>query len=248
MLPANQLQERSNGKLLKLVLLAKLLKGRSSQSGFSLLEVLVAIAVAAVVISVFTPPIFLAVGTRIQNRRAEQSIQLAQGEIDRVRRLVEQGAYLESSSPYNPNSLPPSIGTGDVKAFGPPTTYTDEPTQINASKGLRVDANGDGTKDFLVQVFRDTGVVRPVNGVPRTFAFNMGVRIYADAATQNIGQLAVPNKAASLGLTTAIGSQKRLPLSMLYTTVVRSDVDHSLCDYHQFNNGGARPAWCPIAP
>ena len=228
--------------------LAYLLKTKRSIQGFSLLESLVAIAVVGVVVSVFTPPIFLAVGTRIQNRRAEQAMQLAQAEVDRVRRLVEQGGYEESSAAYSPNSLPP-IGGGDVRQQPRPSNYTDSLNGVNANTALRIDANGDGTYDFLVQVFRDQGVVRRNrSGVNTTYAFNMGVRVYSAVATQNIGLLeSPPQRVASLKLASALGEQKRRPLAIMYTTVVRSDVQHSLGDYHQFAGGG-RPSWAPLPP
>ena len=72
---------------------ALLSKRNSSQQGFTLLESLMAIMVITVVIAALTPPIFISVATRVQNRKAEQAIQLAQGEIDQVRRLVERGNY-----------------------------------------------------------------------------------------------------------------------------------------------------------
>ena len=63
---------------------------RRSDQGLTLIEGLVAIVVVAITLVSITPPIFWATGTRVQNRRAEQALQLAQGEIDRVRTLMDQ--------------------------------------------------------------------------------------------------------------------------------------------------------------
>ncbi|NET10377.1 MAG: type II secretion system protein, partial [Symploca sp. SIO2B6] len=69
-------------------------KGESSQSseeGLTLLECVVAIAVIALTGAMIGPPLVMAAATRVQNRRAEQAQQLAQGEVDRIRAMVIQG-------------------------------------------------------------------------------------------------------------------------------------------------------------
>lgn len=209
---------------------------KSNDQGFSLLECLMAIVVIAVVITSFTPPIFLAVGTRIQNRRAEQALQLAQGEVDKVRRIVEQGDYRDEH-------LPPQASVDDLNVRthsapgGAETQNSDNPKKFasSASSGLEVDVNGDGTQDFIVQTYRSPGK-RDSNG--RLVAFGMGVRVYAYLVTKNFGELEnPPTRAASLGLTTALGQQRRRPLAAMYTSVVRSDTNTSLCSYQDFLRG-----------
>lgn len=207
--------------------LARLLRKNSSQQGITLIESLVAITVIAVVITSFTPPIFLAVATRVQNRRAEQALQLAQGEVDRVRRIVEQGSYSDSD-------LPP-IGNSNVRQQSAPNGTTNIANQTTATTGLLIDVNGDGTSDFLVQTFRSQGV--PLDG--KTVAFELGVRVYVATVRNAFGELDnPPQRPASLRLTTAVGSQRRLPLAMMYTTVVRSDTVNSLCAYRQLGPQG----------
>jgi prepilin-type N-terminal cleavage/methylation domain-containing protein len=74
-------------------LLGKSLRSRStsSESGFTLIESLVAIIVISVTVVAISPPIFWAAATRVQNRRAEQALSIAQGAIDEVRGKVERG-------------------------------------------------------------------------------------------------------------------------------------------------------------
>jgi len=64
-----------------------LFEQRHSESGLTLMECVVAIAVVALAGALITPPLFLAAATRVQNRRSEQALQIAQGEIDRIRTL-----------------------------------------------------------------------------------------------------------------------------------------------------------------
>jgi len=215
--------QKTNTSTLALALL-RLSKPHSSQQGISLLECLMAITVVSVVISILTPPIFLAVATQIQNRRAEQAIQLAQGEIDRVRSIAEQQEYRDTD-------LPP-VGSTIVQQQSAPSGTTLDRNSMSATTGLLVDVNGDGTKDFVVQTYRNTGVPDS-NG--KTVAFDMGVRVYAAVITQNYGLLENPPKrSASLQLTTALGAQKRRPLAVMYTTVTHSDDRNSLCNLQTF--------------
>jgi prepilin-type N-terminal cleavage/methylation domain-containing protein len=74
-------------------LLTKAFKSRSKSSvdGFTLIESLVAIIIISITVVAISPPIFWATGTRVQNRRAEQALSIAQGAIDRVRAKVERG-------------------------------------------------------------------------------------------------------------------------------------------------------------
>ncbi len=66
---------------------------KPSEEGVSLIEALVGIMIITLVLSASAPPILLAAATRIQNQRAEQAMQIAQRELDRVRLLIEQGDY-----------------------------------------------------------------------------------------------------------------------------------------------------------
>jgi type II secretory pathway pseudopilin PulG len=66
---------------------------KSSVTGFTLIESLVAIIIVTITVVAISPPIFWATGTRVQNRRAEQALSIAQATIDRVRARVERGGY-----------------------------------------------------------------------------------------------------------------------------------------------------------
>ena len=66
-------------------------QSKSSVGGFTLIESLVAIIIVSVTVVAISPPIFWATGTRVQNRRAEQALSIAQGTIDQVRARVERG-------------------------------------------------------------------------------------------------------------------------------------------------------------
>ena len=233
--------------------LGQVLKGTSSQtkfsSGFTLIESLVAIVVISITLVAITPPIFWATGTRVQNRRAEQSLALAQGEIDRVR------AEVERSGSTAVTDLPASAGATSVFANyeGPaPTAAWSKMRSTNPSKNtaevvtaggarfpaanryIPVDTDGDGTADFLVQVFRDTGVCDNTptpcgeTDVPRIF--NMTVRVYA-AMAKDSTLAKLNNTKASLTGTTGTKQAKDRPLAVLSSQVARSVNSKALEQY-----------------
>ena len=216
----------------------------SAEAGVTLIESLVAMVVIAVIVVAITPPIFLVVATRVQNRRAEQAIKIAQGQIDRVRVTVDQGDY-------DANDLPASIGGTDVQAhaaagsisnflFSPTTGCTGayDPESSGAipnNQLLKVDVDGDCTEEYLVQVFRNDGTTDLTDPtVP--VSFDMGVRVYHTVATDNVGGN-LETTQASLKLTSGEGSQRRFPLAVSYTTLVKGEVQFSLDRYRECLNG-----------
>jgi prepilin-type N-terminal cleavage/methylation domain-containing protein len=96
-------------------LLGKSLRVRSgtSTTGFTLIESLVAIIVISVTVVAISPPIFWAAATRVQNRRAEQALSIAQSSIDQVRGKIERGGVTARELPVSiagvgrPNPAPP---------------------------------------------------------------------------------------------------------------------------------------------
>jgi type II secretory pathway pseudopilin PulG len=159
-------------------LLGKSLRVRSgaSTTGFTLIESLVAIS----------PPIFWAAATRVQNRRAEQALSIAQSSIDEVRAKIERGAV---TAPELPAIAPVAAGGLRPYPVAPaPTaewnlmrgitpacnTVSNLKTAVAATattaaipadqhypsdiQYLPVDTDGDCKADFLVQIFRNDGI------------------------------------------------------------------------------------------
>ena len=216
-----------------------IVKGQSEQ-GLTLLETLVGILIITIVLAAATPPIILATASRIQNRRAEQAIQIAQQEIDRVRLTMERDNSVNADLPpavsgYNRNTI------GSVpapNAICTTTSCTDTAASYTYASFTEVRPVG----DFWVQVFREPGIVETdvenpdptPNNEDRVMAFRMGVRVYAPAARQNLGSL--QTQAASLQMTGAIGQQEKRPLAVLYADFSRPDLTLSLKAYRSFTD------------
>ncbi len=197
-----------------------------SSQGLTIVECLVAMVIASIVMAFISPPILLAVATRVQNQKAEQSFELAQLEVDRVRVLLERGNYTNTDLPPLSAS---TTGIGNTSALASGSTgFTTSRTSMTATKGLAVDVNQDGTYDFVVQTFRY--VKQPVtNTDPKLITFEMGVRVYTYKALTN-GATLLPT-AAPLGFTSGEGLQNTRPLSVIFTRLTRSDLKESFDRY-----------------
>lgn len=62
----------------------------ANDQGFTLLELLMATLVTTMVLIIITPPLFLAVATRVQAQRVEQALQFAQQNLELVRWVMNQ--------------------------------------------------------------------------------------------------------------------------------------------------------------
>jgi type II secretory pathway pseudopilin PulG len=220
---------------------------RPNNQGITLVECLVAIAAIALTTAMVTPPLFIAAATRQQNQRAEQALQLAQAEVDRIRTLVEQGNHY-------PNKLPNFIsGATDLQATPPPTpsallksvnsscnTYTGQ--QLSVSEGLQIDINGDCQVDYMMQLFRTDGFPLPSRedpangGTGRPGEFVLGVRVYGKPAIEHQRRgNALGTDPVSLRFTSGEGNQQTRPLAVLYTPILWSDRDFSACQFFANN-------------
>jgi prepilin-type N-terminal cleavage/methylation domain-containing protein len=210
----------------------------ANPSGFTLMESLIAIIIVSLTVVSVLPPIFWATATRVQNRRAEQAVQLAQGEIERVRALVERGAYENADLPPVDGSridireagittLPPASASGIIRsttANCKSSADAKQPETVTQYIAVDTDPNNGCKPEFMVQVFRSVGTV-PDGSAPnsRPDAFTMGVRVYAEPAINTLNRSGTLNtKPARLRGSSGLGQQGTNPMAVLYGTVVRS--------------------------
>ena len=228
-----------NRRLRKLIGVRSKFSFRANDSGLTLLEGLVAIVIIATTSAVMTPMVVLSVGTRVQSQRAEQAFQLAQAEVDRIKVIVERGGnYTLNIAKTAPAVV--SQADFDDKALVPPPTTIDNAayaTIITAARGISTD--DDPAPEYAVQIFRTEGIERSPN---RPVAFDLGVRVYR-ADVVNGGPLEVEQ--ARLAITSGEGQSGSRPLATIYTSIVQSDGEQSLCDYYEFIDDAAlTPSEC----
>jgi prepilin-type N-terminal cleavage/methylation domain-containing protein len=225
-------------------------RGQAEGGGFTLIESLVAIIILSITVVSVLPPIFWATATRVQNRRAEQAVQLAQSEIDRVRVAVERRSITL-------DQLPPRAGTALKPDAPAPTTIIAQGTKLrSAVAGCNID---DGTQaanvtdlilvdtdpeppgkpcapEFMIQTFRGGGVPLDTVAAPPD-GFVMGVRVYSIVASVNSAgttlNSGVTAEAGRLGPTNGLGTQRVRPLAVQYSTIVRVNKSEGLGVYRQ---------------
>ncbi|MEO0767917.1 MAG: prepilin-type N-terminal cleavage/methylation domain-containing protein [Cyanobacteria bacterium J06649_4] len=208
----------------------------SEDAGLTLIECMVAIAVIAITTAMIAPMMIFAVATRVQNQKTEQAVQLAQAEIDKIRRVVEQGGdYGDrlaalSLVPVDVVSTPVDVIAPD--AFIPNATITAS-TATTEEHARRVDVDGDGSTDFAIQLFRTRGIeVLPQSAdvvLSTPVVFDIGVRIYDSRAENNVSSLLTED--AGLAFTSGEGDRSRQPLAVLYSQITQGDRDAALCQY-----------------
>ena len=223
----------------------------SSEAGVTLLECLIAVAVIGVTSALILPPLFVAAASRVQNRRAEQALQIAQGEVDRIQTMVASGYHTQGRLP----AVGTTSGTVSLSTVAPPTGVTGSllksvktgaggcnnygNEQIPLNQALRIDVDGDCAPDFYMQVFRDNVSTNTAPGSTIPNNFRLAVRVYSALALPSFGSMTTPVVPASLQITSGTGSQRLRPLAVLNSQVVWSDQSASLCELHEQLNSAA---------
>jgi type II secretory pathway pseudopilin PulG len=225
--------------------LKRYLSATRTSAGLTLIECLVAIVMVGLIGSAIAPALLISVATRVQSQKAEQALELAQSEIDKVRQIMERGEYEKDGTSTLPEAAP---FDGDDYKFdydvakvnppdkGEPLDPGDYDYYPNAFQTQEVELNGER---FAVQVYRTPG--KPIDdGVPVTF--NLGVRVYDYDAVVNSDSL--QTKPAALSMVSSQGQRTDSPLVALYTTVTASD-GATLCSYIQHLDTDAQvPTGC----
>jgi prepilin-type N-terminal cleavage/methylation domain-containing protein len=224
--------------------------------GLTLIECIVAMVIITITVVAITPPIMLATATRIQTRRSEQANQIAQGEIDRLRSLLERGQVAGTTAlrPYVANDLPAVSTAVNLKDTAAASSVTGTPlltsaanctderyptaTPLLITQLVRVDIDNDCNPEFIMQVFRNAGVTGDAGGVDQPVGFVLGVRVYSYIGGE--GETTLPplgTEVASKAFTTGrrdtkgdgtLSARVRQPLAAMFTPVARSRSSSSL--------------------
>ncbi len=237
----SQTQANNNSRLLFWLLqkwsAKRVTNKKRSDSGLSLLEVLIGILIISVVVVASTPALILGVATRVQARRAEQASNIANQQIEQIQLLLDRGEYDNSDLPKVAN-INDTIQDLSDESKTTPNSFCDSCTkftQVSDANQLfkvqlkKIDPNSIESKPdeyYLVQVFRSPGVP---SGQDPVKTFNVSARVYYKSAENQINNLGIDK--APLSLTTADGQAQRLPLAVLNVQLSRSDRDGSLNDY-----------------
>jgi prepilin-type N-terminal cleavage/methylation domain-containing protein len=200
---------------------------KHNSKGLTLIECLVAIVVISATAAVMAPVMVFSMATRLQSQKAEQALQLAQAEVEKVRLLVERGGD------YSPTLFAYPSTTTTLTALGAPTAVSSVSiTSPTTAKLINID--DDAEYEFAIQAFRSPGTY--ITGSPEPIAFEMGVRVYDYATMQRAlsAGTTLRTDQASLGFTSGDGQRGSRPLAVLYTNFLKGDGNGALCQYRRY--------------
>jgi prepilin-type N-terminal cleavage/methylation domain-containing protein len=202
----------------------------SKQSGFTIIESLVAIIVVGILMTAIAPTIVLSVATRVQARRVELAADAAQSYIDGVRSGTIEVSKLPSDKELKKYDAPKQ-GTLTCTA----NDYCSSPDEnLYCIDG---DASGNCTinssKDMIVQAFR----YNP-NSTEAEDGYSLGTRVYrADAfdktKVKELRALKDPNtkkQSTFTGVTGLSIKKAQTPLMEITTEISNGATFSSFCD------------------
>jgi prepilin-type N-terminal cleavage/methylation domain-containing protein len=197
---------------------------RSSESGFTIIESLIAMLVASFLLAAVAPVIVLATASRVQARRIELGTQAARTYIDGVK-IGAIPAPEATSTGVTLNAFdPPSVGSLTCNA----NAYCTAPA-TPANTLYCIDADGGGctvgnSKDLLVQAFRYNSASTSANA-----GYQLAVRVYRADGFNSDGSLKkAPSKQATF--TGGLGDRKAPLVEMTTAIAPQTSSFNDLCN------------------
>ncbi|BAY30999.1 hypothetical protein NIES2107_28470 [Nostoc carneum NIES-2107] len=212
----------------------------SNQSGFTIIESLVAMVVVSLLMAAIAPVIILSVATRVQAKRIESATDAAKSYIDGVRSGVITAPPEISTPPADcPSKNDPTavIACQPVPATGSLTCGTkSSPCTVPATNlyCVSVDDNDCTTtnaNNFVIQAFR----YNKVSTASADQGYQLGIRVYrANGFSSDGGDLKkAPNKQATF--TGGLGDRKT-PLVEMTTEITKGVTFSDFCQRLQQTN------------
>lgn len=218
---------------------------KSSQAGFSIIEVLLAIIIVTILMAAIAPAIVLSVATRIQAKRIELGTAAAKSYIDGVR----SGAIappLITNTPANDVEVP-SVGdlgactstdTPVKKAFYCPTGTTNSYLYCIDNDNIPGNADTQGCKpnsfqDMIVQAYGLSSDTSAANEEKAEKGYKLGIRVYRADAFAGSGTLKKSEGNAKRSASTFTGGNgdSKAPLIEMTTEIATPKTKYSdLCD------------------
>ncbi|MBH8563847.1 type II secretion system protein [Nostoc sp. CENA67] len=203
------------------------MKSQSHESGFTIIESLVALLVAAFLLSAITPVIVFSVATRVQAKRVETATNAAKSYIDGVR----SGTIPTPPTTGESSGTPIKINDYNAPSLGTLTCNANAYCSAPSTDLYCIDIDGSGcsnnsANDLIIQAFRYNKATTTTAGVTTNITdpaqgYKLGVRVYrADGFANNGGNLKkAPNKQTTF--TAGVGDRKS-PLVEITTEITNS--------------------------
>jgi prepilin-type N-terminal cleavage/methylation domain-containing protein len=197
----------------------------SSESGFTIIESLIAMLVVTILLTAVAPVIVLATASRVQARRIELGTLAAKSYIDGVKTAAIAAPASTSTGVTLNGSEPPTVGSLTCSA----NAYCTVPA-TPANNLYCIDGNNDGvctlnnSKDLLIQAFRYNTA-----STSATTGYQLGVRVYrADGFSSDGSLTKAPRKQATF--TGGLGDRKAPIVEMTTAIAPQSTSFNDLCN------------------
>jgi prepilin-type N-terminal cleavage/methylation domain-containing protein len=240
-----------------------------TQSGFTIIECLLAIILVSILLTAIAPVIALSVATRVQARRVEQATQAAKSYIDGVRAgiitppqnivLVKQDKTNETNNSLFAGAPGAAAPTGAASwdclpdnANNPNNSYCQTPAGTAVVYCIGLDdtpgCSSGSSRDFIIQPFRsvvpDASGAAPDLSDDGSKGYLLGVRVYrADALDGSITlQTAKPVNNVRAAAYTGGAGNRSLPLVEMTTEIRGGRTGYSsFCDRLGCNTSNPAP-------
>lgn len=202
----------------------------ASESGYTLLEGLMAVVVVAVLVSAIGPVVAFSVGTRVQAKRTELATQAAKTYIDAVKANPTDNTPKHVIQIRNTPTQPFTVGNSTWKNAAAPNTTLTENNQdgyISNTATLslycvnmddKLGCQTDSPEDMVVQGYRTQFKDPTANPNEYQQGYYLGVRVYrANSFASGVGTLKA--SLPSTYVTNALGDRTR-PLVSMTTEVI----------------------------
>lgn len=189
---------------------------QSSQSGFTIIESLMAIVVVAILMTAIAPVIILSVASRVQSRRVEQASQAARSYIDGLR----TGAIEAPTTTITPDKSQYFFKEVAAPNGGAPNLANLYCVDLDNTPGCTVGSS----KDMAIQAFRSV----TATSVDPNDGYRLGLRVYRADAFKDDGPLQKnqPGKKVTQSTFTAGIGASKAPLVEMTTEIVTSETDY----------------------
>ncbi|MCF4970315.1 hormogonium polysaccharide secretion pseudopilin HpsB [Nostoc sp. CMAA1605] len=207
----------------------------SSESGFTIIESLVALLVAALLLAAIAPVLVISVATRVQAKRIERGTDAAKSYIDGVR----VGTIAAPDSPITNSTSDFAIASYDPPSLTPTLACTANSYCTQPATNLYcVSVDGSNctttnTNNFVIQAIRYNKATVTSSGTTSnitdaTKGYQLGVRVYrSDGFASAGGNLKkAPNKQATFAA--GLGDRKT-PLVEITTEITKGTTFSDLC-------------------
>lgn len=193
---------------------------QSHQSGFTIIECLIAIVVVTILMTAVAPVIAISVGTRVQSRRVELGTQAARSYIDGLRSGAIIPPNQTAATPFSSVVVPTNSGSLNCST----TTTTYPYCQNTTTSSLYcIDRDGNGctsnsVTDMVIQAFR-------TNNSNQNYL--LGVRVYRADAFSDSGSLTLEKQLTYSG---GLGNRKAPLLQVVTEITTNKPTYRDYCD------------------